>query len=115
MKKPGAVIPVAAGISSSAPEAPASGVVGPGTATAEAAPAAHAANGTPKKRGRPKGSVSVPKKAAAVARATPPAVAPKAQRGPVELIDRLFELAEDVGGMGALKRLVDRLAPLERA
>jgi hypothetical protein len=31
------------------------------------------------------------------------------------LIDRLFELAEDAGGLGALKRLVDRLAPLERA
>ena len=27
----------------------------------------------------------------------------------------LFELADDAGGMGALKRLVDRLAPLERA
>ena len=35
--------------------------------------------------------------------------APKAQRGPVELIDRLYELADDVGGLGSLKRLVDRL------
>jgi hypothetical protein len=40
---------------------------------------------------------------------------PAAHRGPVELIDRLFELADDAGGMAALKRLVDRLAPLERA
>jgi hypothetical protein len=26
--------------------------------------------------------------------------------GPVELIDRVFELADDAGSMGALKRLV---------
>src|SRR5262245_6869426 len=36
-----------------------------------------------------------------------------AERGYVTL--PLFELADDAGGMGALKRLVDRLAPLERA
>jgi len=52
------------------------------------------------------------------AKAAPPAAQPRAERrqsGPVELIDRLFDLAEDAGGMGALKRLVDRIAPLERA
>lgn len=34
------------------------------------------------------------------------------QRGPVELIDRLFELADECGGMGQLKRPVDRLAAI---
>jgi hypothetical protein len=33
----------------------------------------------------------------------------------VELIDRLFELADEAGGLGPFKRLVDSLTPLERA
>jgi hypothetical protein len=70
------------------------------------------ATGTPatngRKRGRPKG-------AATKASPAPRAARPAAKGGPVELIDRLFELADDAGGLGALKRLVDRLAPLERA
>jgi hypothetical protein len=64
-----------------------------------------------KKAGKKPGRKPAAKPAAPAA--APPK--PSAQRGPVELIDRLFELADDAGGMGALKRLVDRLAPLERA
>ncbi len=52
------------------------------------------------------------------AKAAPPAAQLRAERrqsSPVDLIDRLFDLAEDAGGMGQLRRLVERLAPLERA
>jgi hypothetical protein len=95
MKKAGAQVPAAA-------------------ATSEAAPAT---NGTAKKRGRPKGSGAGKKTAFVEKRAATGAERKGmgAKSGPVELIDRLFELADDAGGMGALKRLVDRLAPLERA
>jgi hypothetical protein len=77
--------------------------------------AAPAANGTAKKRGRPKGTGA--KKAFVEKRAATGAERQsiRAKGGPVELIDRLFELADEAGGFGALKRLVDRLAPLERA
>lgn len=44
----------------------------------------------------------------------PAAKTPKAA-GPVDLIDRVFGLAEECGGMGQLKRLVERLAPAGRA
>ncbi len=36
--------------------------------------------------------------------------APARQAGPVELIDRVFSLAQECGGLKALQRLVDRLA-----
>jgi hypothetical protein len=96
MKKVGAAIP--ASVASSA------------LATSETT-----ANG--KKRGRPKGSGAGKKTAFVEKRAATGAERKGmgAKGGPVELIDRLFELAEDAGGLGALKRLVDRLAPLERA
>jgi hypothetical protein len=87
-----------------------------------AAAAAPATNG--KKRGRPKGSGAGLKKAAA--RAVTPFVekrgATRAERAgigakvsPADLIDRLIDLADDAGGMGQLKRLVDRIAAVERA
>lgn len=37
-------------------------------------------------------------------------IPPATQLGPVDLIDRVFALAEQCGGMAQLKRLVDRLA-----
>ena len=51
-------------------------------------------------------------------KAASPSTAPaktKSLADPVLLIDRLFDLASDAGGMGALKRLVDRLAPPGKA
>jgi hypothetical protein len=71
------------------------------------APAAKSAG---KKRGRRKGKA---KAVAPAARVTAPA--PKRAAGPVELIDRLFDFAEECGGLGQLKRLVDRIAQAERA
>jgi hypothetical protein len=56
----------------------------------------------PKKRGRKPGSVTAPKLAAAIARAS----------SPVDLIDRTFAIAQECGGIDQLKRLVDRLAGL---
>jgi hypothetical protein len=47
---------------------------------------------------------------------TPPTAAvpmPPVAVGPLEIIERVFALADAVGGMGALKRLVDRLAERE--
>jgi hypothetical protein len=44
---------------------------------------------------------------------TPPTAArpmPPVTAGPLELIERVFALADALGGMGALKRLVDRMA-----
>lgn len=58
---------------------------------------------TATKKGRP---AKTPKAAAPEAPAAPAA---KQAGGPVELIDRLFDLAGDAGGMEKLKRLVDRL------
>jgi hypothetical protein len=58
-----------------------------------------------RKRGRPKAKA---KAATPAARVTAPA--PKRAAGPVDLIDRLFDFADECGGMGQLKRLVDRLA-----
>jgi hypothetical protein len=67
----------------------------------------------PEKRGRPKGSGAEKKTAAAVT--STPTAKPAAQRGPVDLLDRLLDLAEDAGGLGALKKLVDRLAQVGQA
>ena len=61
-----------------------------------------------KKRGRPK----------AINTAAPaPAPAPKTQKAsgsPVDLIDKVFDLAKQSGGVVALKRLVDRIAEMEK-
>jgi hypothetical protein len=38
-----------------------------------------------------------------------------AQAGPVDLIDKTLDLAQQCGGVAALKRLVDRLAEVQRA
>ncbi len=57
-----------------------------------------------KKRGRrPGAKAALPPTAA---RPTPPTAA----NNTVELVERVFALADAVGGMAALKRLVDRLA-----
>lgn len=68
----------------------------------------------PKKLGRPKGSRNGTRP-----QETPPISAPTPARSqhsnPVEMIDRLFDMAEEYGGFSELKRLVDRLAKVERA
>jgi hypothetical protein len=48
--------------------------------------------------------------------AAPPAGAPQpaAQAGPVDLIDKTLDLAQQAGGVAALKRLVDRLADMQK-
>ena len=61
------------------------------------------------KGGRPKKAVQAPPVREAPAPAAVP-VARSAQASPIDLIDRVFMLADDCGGMAALKRLVDRLA-----
>ena len=72
------------------------------------APAAMMRNGTPKKKpGRKPGSKK-PSTAPAAASVTP-AKAPK-QAGVVEVIDKVFALADQVGGLGQLQKLVERLA-----
>jgi hypothetical protein len=50
-------------------------------------------------------------------RAAPaPAIAdaPAAQASPVDLIDKVFDRAKEPGGFVALKRLVDRIAEMEK-
>jgi hypothetical protein len=64
-----------------------------------------------KKAGKKPGRKPTAKSAAPAA--APPK--PSAQSGPVEPIDRLFEPADDTGGIGALKRLLDKVAQVERA
>ena len=48
--------------------------------------------------------------------ATPPAAqaAPAATASPVDLIDKTLDLAQQCGGLAALKKLVDRLAGMQR-
>jgi hypothetical protein len=58
-----------------------------------------------KKRGRPKGARRKPR---AVAVASP---APSAS--PVDLLNRVFGLAQDCGGVAGLKTIVDRLAEMQ--
>jgi len=67
--------------------------------TKEEAPAA-------RKRGRPRG------------RRPKTVPAPKAQRAaaqasPVDLLDKVFTLAQECGGVGTLKKLVDRIAEVQ--
>src|SRR5262249_51456861 len=48
--------------------------------------------------------------------AAPAAVKPastSASAGPIDLIDRTIELAQQCGGVGALKRLVDKIAEMQ--
>jgi hypothetical protein len=68
------------------------------------ATATPAANGLAKKQA---GRKAAPRKAAA------PAAMASATAGPVDVIDRVFKLADETGGMGPLKRLVDRLAGVQ--
>ena len=60
---------------------------------------------TGKKRGRPPGSAQ-PKQPATLAPAT------SASASPVDLIDKTIDLAQQCGGVAALKKLVDRLADM---
>jgi hypothetical protein len=46
--------------------------------------------------------------------AAPALPSPAAQTDPVDLIDKVFDLAEESGGLEQLKRLVDRLAETQR-
>ncbi|MGL4550331.1 MAG: hypothetical protein ACRC33_04025 [Gemmataceae bacterium] len=94
LKKPGAMRAALAG---GAPPA----VTQTGAAADPAAEPAHepeAAKPEPKKRGRKPGVKNKPR-----------TIAPGAV-SPVDLIDRVFGLAEQCGGMGELRRLVERLA-----
>ncbi len=75
-------------------------------------PAGAPAKPAGKKRGRPKGTGKA--KASPAARVTSPAASPRGA-GPVDLIDLLFDFAEECGGLGQLKRLVDRIAQVEKA
>jgi hypothetical protein len=50
----------------------------------------------------------------AAAKPPPAAVQPVAQAGPVDLIDKTIDLAQQCGGVAALKRLVDRLADMQK-
>jgi hypothetical protein len=77
-----------------------------GTASSAAAP------GKPAKKKKKRGRKPGRRPSAAPGAAPSPAKA--ARTGPVEVIDRLFGLADDVGGMGALKKLVDRIATTAR-
>jgi hypothetical protein len=47
-------------------------------------------------------------------RQPPPVTPPAARPDPVDLIDRVFELAKECGGFEQLKRLVDRIAEIRR-
>ena len=69
---------------------------------ATAAPAASAENPSAKKPGRKPGATAV-------------TAAPRAAAAsPVDLIDATLNLAQQAGGVGALKRLVDRLADMQQ-
>ncbi len=74
------------------------------TATPAPAPAAPAAKPARKKPGRKPG------RPAAAPQPAPPAAA----ASPVDLIDKTLDLAQQAGGVAALKRLVDRLADMQR-
>lgn len=64
-----------------------------------------------KRRGRKPGSKNKPRAVApAAARVTAGPVLAPAAVSPVDLIDRVFVLAEQCGGMGQLRRLVEKLA-----
>jgi hypothetical protein len=58
-----------------------------------------------KKRGRPEGASPRPRASAPV-----PALATATQTSPLELLDSVFRLAKECGGVSELKRLVDRIA-----
>lgn len=78
------------------------------------AAAAPASNG--KKRGRPKGSgARKTTRKSTSSHGSPKSITAHGFASPVDLIDSVFALADRAGGMGELKRLVDRLAPLEQA
>jgi hypothetical protein len=67
------------------------------------------------KRGGWKGRRSAGHKAVpAAANAPHPAASAAGQGGPVDLIDKTLDLAQQCGGVAALKRLVDRLADMQR-
>ncbi len=77
------------------------------TATPAPAPAEPATKPARKKPGRKPGRPAAP--------AAPAAAAPRpAGTNPVDLIDQTLELASRAGGVGELKKLVDRLADMRR-
>ena len=77
-----------------------------GTAAAPApAPAAPAAGKNKGKGGRPKNAVTA---------AAPAPRAAASSSSPVDLIDKTLDLAQQAGGVAALKKLVDRLADMRQ-
>jgi hypothetical protein len=58
---------------------------------------------TGKKRGRPRGATQAAKQ---------PGASAAAAASPVDLIDKTIDLAQQCGGVAALKKLVDRLADM---
>ena len=75
-----------------------------------------AGTGTGGKKGRGNGGRRAAGQQAATAPAVPPrAAAPAASSAnPVDLIDKALDLAQQCGGVATLKRLVDRLADMQR-
>jgi len=76
-----------------------------------AKPAAANPSAEPAANGRKKPGRKPGKKPAAPASVK--AAAASAQASPIDLIDRTLELAGQCGGVGALKRLVDKIAELQ--
>ena len=66
----------------------------------------------PAPAGQTKGKGGRPRKAATPAAAPAPRAA-VASASPVDLIDKTLDLAQQAGGVAALKRLVDRLADMQ--
>jgi hypothetical protein len=78
-------------------------------------PKAAAGKGRGRRGGRRGGRRAAGGKAVAAPAAQPQPAAPAAGlASPVDLIDRALELAQQCGGVAALKRLVDRLADMQR-
>jgi len=63
-----------------------------------------------RKPGRKPGRKAAPEAAAS----TPAPASQRPQASPVELIDKALDLAQQCGGLAALKKLVDRLADMQR-
>jgi hypothetical protein len=78
-------------------------------------PRAAAGKGRGRRGGKRGGRRAVGGQAAAAPAAQPrPATSAAVSASPVDLIDRALDLAQQCGGVAALKRLVDRLADMQR-
>jgi hypothetical protein len=79
---------------------------------AAAEESAAAGNGRKRRKKRSRRRTAAAKKAALPAEAQPAAQPKAAPSGPIDLIDRVFDLADECGGFEQLKRLVDRMVAL---